>query len=126
MKQCLMFNQICHSKHTRHHTSHLCMNQKTGLTIFILYHSFLFFIVSFYTVLVGQNLHKAFLLPPLKPSHLPLPGIPEPTLAIQNVKNEEKAQEGKTTTTAGRVLSHCTDIPQPPRVVVAQNAWGFS
>lgn len=36
-----------------------------------------------------------------------LPGIPESILAIENVKNEEKAEEGTMSTAAGRVLSRC-------------------
>lgn len=55
-----------------------------------------------------------------------LPGIPESILAIENVKNEEKAEEGTTSTVAGRVLSHCPDIAQSPGVVVAQNGWDLT
>lgn len=43
-----------------------------------------------------------------------LPGIPESILAIENVKNEEKAEEGTMSAAAGRVLSRRTDIPQSP------------
>lgn len=55
-----------------------------------------------------------------------LPGIPDSILAIENVKNEEKAEEGTTSTAAGRVLFHCTDIPQSPGVVFAQNKWDLT
>lgn len=80
--------------------------------------------MSFSKLLVGRSSHKAFFLPHLEafpPSSLP--GIPDSILAIENVKNEEKAEEGTTSTAAGRVLSRCTDIPQSPGVVFAQNKW---
>lgn len=41
----------------------------------------------------------------------PLPGIPKSILAIENVKNEERAEEGATSAAAGRVLSRCAHIP---------------
>lgn len=41
-----------------------------------------------------------------------LPGIPESILAIENVKNEEKAEEGTRSTAAGRVLSNLLSRPK--------------
>lgn len=44
-------------------------------------------------------------------SHLqPVSGIPEPTRTKENIKNEEKAEEGETSAVAGRVLSHGANI----------------
>lgn len=69
------------------------------------------FLVSFYRF----GLHKAFSLTPQKPSLQPLPGIPEPSLTFENVKNEEKAEEGEASAVTGRVLSHGANISQSPR-----------
>lgn len=88
---------------------------------FIRHHSILFCCVSL-QILVVLSLHRAFFLSPWKPSLQPLPGIPEPTLTIQNVKNEEKAEEGESSAVTGRVLSHGA-IMQSLREAAARNEW---
>lgn len=72
------------------------------------------------------SLHKVFSLPPWKPSLQPVPGIPEPTLAIENVKNEKKAEEGETSAVTGRVLSLGADIAQSLKEAAARNGCGHS
>lgn len=92
---------------------------------FIRYHSILLSCV-FLQLLLVMSLHKAFFLPPWKPSLQPLPGIPEPTLTIENVKNEDKSEEGETSVVTGRVLSHGADIAQSLRETAEQNGWDCS
>lgn len=88
----------------------------------------LFSFVSLSKLLVARSSHKVFFFHLRQCASPPssLPGIPESILAIENVKNEEKAEEGTMSTAAGRVLSRCTDIPQSPGVAVAQNGWDLT
>lgn len=89
-----------------------CMN-KYIFTYFVYHFIFLTLRVYFQT-LSGTALTQSLFystsetFPPRS-----LPGIPESILAIENVKNEEKAKEGTASTAAGRVLSHCAHIQSP-------------
>lgn len=132
-KQCLAASILTHPNLTKWATANkncfrlsalTCMNKY--IFFYFVYHLiFLTFCVYFQThsgTALTQSLFystsEAF--PPSS-----LPGIPESILAIENVKNEEKAKEGATSTAAGRVLSHCTHI-QSPVVEVARNGWNLT
>ncbi len=115
--------QICHSKHNIPHVPRPYMYKKyLCFTLLNITHLIFLRVCVLLRTLGGNELTQSLFSstsdasPPSS-----LPGIPESILAIENVKNEEKAEEGTTSAAAGRVLSHCTDIPQSPEVVVAQN-----
>lgn len=72
-------------------------------------------------ILVVPRLHKSCVF------HLqPVSGIPEPTLTNENMKNEDKAEEGETSAVTGRVLSHGANIAESLRGAATRNAWDRS
>lgn len=103
--------QICHSKQNILNIPCPYLYQKKKLLLFHPASVILFLLVCVsLSTLGGTRLTQSlFFFPPSS-----LPGIPESILTIQNVKNEEKAEEG---TAAGRVLSRCTPSDIPVSVV---------